>query len=614
MTSGEGEGGGGPGEGGEVNWFMHIISERYSMEQSIDLTRLDRQVTSVTILHIRFTKSTQSIVTVSTLFHQELIVSINWLSIVSIVSIDTIEVDCSELSEELIASIKWLSNVFCLSTISIVSIDTIERAIVSISKGALQNWLKSLLCRSIDCRSSQQELILSINCLSIISIDRLLRSKGAIQSWLKSWLLINWLSIVSIDTIEGRSIRSKVDRYDRRAIFRARVDCVDRLTVGRVDRIDRVDRRGLFRARVGCVDQLAIDRIDDSVDQLSVDRINRIDRYDRMGLFTVDWRSVSTVLIELIEGGSSKQELVVSIKWLSIVSIEVGSSEQELVVSINWLSIVSVVSIDTIEGRYSEQELMVSCLSIVSIDTIEGGSSEQELILSINWLSIISIMSISMIERGYSELKSWLCLSTDFRSYRSTEAIQSTHYFWLSNKYLGTIDRFDNFHRSITVDITIDLNQQNLSIVSIVPYPWPPGTQYLRKPWIQIWLLLRNPTCNDSAWSSWEVWRWSPNRYDDLRFLKSCWHRSSSEVVPQAQPIRCWRNINDWLCDFHINRKMQVVVDGDEPDAVSVDPRVPQGMVLGPLSFLCHINDLPDALMSKFPKRQIQPLDFWKET
>ena len=35
---------------------------------------------------------------------------------------------------------------------------------------------------------------------------------------------------------------------------------------------------------------------------------------------------------------------------------------------------------------------------------------------------------------------------------------------------MGTIDRFDNFHRSITVDITIDLNQQNLSIVSIVPY------------------------------------------------------------------------------------------------------------------------------------------------
>ena len=29
---------------------------------------------------------------------------------------------------------------------------------------------------------------------------------------------------------------------------------------------------------------------------------------------------------------------------------------------------------------------------------------------------------------------------------------------------------FDNFHRSITVDITIDVNQQNMLIVSIVQY------------------------------------------------------------------------------------------------------------------------------------------------
>ena len=53
------------------------------------------------------------------------------------------------------------------------------------------------------------------------------------------------LSIVSIDTIEG-------------GLFRPRVDCVDQLTV---DHIDRYDRTGLFRARVDCVDQLTVDRI-----------------------------------------------------------------------------------------------------------------------------------------------------------------------------------------------------------------------------------------------------------------------------------------------------------------------------------------------------------------
>ena len=57
-------------------------------------------------------------------------------------------------------------------------------------------------------------------------------------------------------------------------------------------------------------------------------------------------------------------------------------------------------------------------------------------------------------------------------------------------------------------------------------------------------------------------------------------------------------NINAWLCDFLTNRKMKVVVDGEESDSVTVDSSVPQGTVLGPLLFLCHINYLPDAVKS----------------
>ena len=43
---------------------------------------------------------------------------------------------------------------------------------------------------------------------------------------------------------------------------------------------------------------------------------------------------------------------------------------------------------------------------------------------------------------------------------------------------------------------------------------------------------------------------------------------------------------------------MRVVLEDESSEEVAVDSRVPQGTMLGPLLFLCHNNDLPEAVKS----------------
>jgi hypothetical protein len=56
--------------------------------------------------------------------------------------------------------------------------------------------------------------------------------------------------------------------------------------------------------------------------------------------------------------------------------------------------------------------------------------------------------------------------------------------------------------------------------------------------------------------------------------------------------------IHVWLTHFLTKRTMRVVVEGEVSDVAVVESGVPQGTVLGPLLFLCHINDLPQSVKS----------------
>ena len=77
------------------------------------------------------------------------------------------------------------------------------------------------------------------------------------------------------------------------------------------------------------------------------------------------------------------------------------------------------------------------------------------------------------------------------------------------------------------------------------------------------------------------------------------------DTVPHSrllQKIDCYGirgPLHKWMESFLCNRNMRVIIDGESSREAKVTSGVPQGTVLGPILFLCHINDLPEAVSSE---------------
>ena len=83
-----------------------------------------------------------------------------------------------------------------------------------------------------------------------------------------------------------------------------------------------------------------------------------------------------------------------------------------------------------------------------------------------------------------------------------------------------------------------------------------------------------------------------------LDFSKAFDTVSQDKLLHKLHQYGIKGSLHAWLTIFLTKRTMKTIVEGEQSRETSVDSGVPQGTVLGPIMFLCHINDLPDCVKS----------------
>ena len=83
-----------------------------------------------------------------------------------------------------------------------------------------------------------------------------------------------------------------------------------------------------------------------------------------------------------------------------------------------------------------------------------------------------------------------------------------------------------------------------------------------------------------------------------LDFSKAFDTAPHEELLYKLQSYGVTCPVHQWLSAFLTRRYMRLVVKRDHSESVYVESGMHQGTGLGPLLFLCHINDLPDSVSS----------------